>query len=380
MKNKDIKNHNYVLIMAGGIGTRLFPRSTENLPKQFQKIVGNKTLIEQTYDRVRKIVKDDHIFISTHSSYLKLLKKMFPGIPGENYIIEPVRRNTGPAMALATAVIYDKDKDAIIITNASDHLVTKEDEYVSRILDGTHVIENNDDFILCVGITPSSPHTGYGYIEKGKKFQGEKYHSIFRVKRFVEKPGTELAKEYFVSGNFLWNAAYFIWQARHFLDEIKHEDPAMFAGINKIIQAKNSNAYERVLNEEFEKFQNIAVDYLVIEKTKNLLVLPADMGWSDVGNWDVVDAINSHLRDENGNYAEGGTVINVNTRNTTVLSHGDKIIATVGMENIIIVTTEEAFVIIPKGRSEDVKKIVEELISKKSLIGKKLPGKARRKA
>ncbi|MEI6580708.1 MAG: sugar phosphate nucleotidyltransferase [bacterium] len=365
---KTLNNHSYVLIMAGGSGTRLFPRSTDKLPKQFQKIIGEKTLIEQTYDRVKKTVDDDHIYISSNHKYLDLIKKHLPNIPNKNYITEPVKRNTGPAMALATSFIYEKDKDAIIVTVCSDHLVAKEDDYVTKILTGIDVVKNNRGHILCIGITPTSPNTGYGYIEKGKEFLKKDDHVVYTAKRFVEKPNLELAKKYLVSGNFFWNAAYFIWEAKHLLDELKKQSPKMHGGIKKITKAKNKKDYLKVLDKEFFKFENIAIDYLIMEKTKNLLVLPADIGWSDIGSWDVVvDMVGSHLKDKDGNYAEGA-VVNIDTRNTTIFSHDkNKIIATVGLDNFIIITTEDATVIVPKGRSEDVKKIVDELINKKSI-------------
>ena len=359
-------NHIYVLIVAGGSGTRLFPRSTEKLPKQFQKIIGEKTLIEQTYDRVRKTVKDNHIYISSNHKYIDLIKKFLPNIPNKNYITEPVKRNTGPAIALATALIYENDKDAIIVTVSSDHLVMKDDEYTKRILAGAEIIKKNREYILCVGITPTSPHTGYGYIEKGKEFFKKDGIVVYHAKRFVEKPSLELAKEYLSSENFFWNAAYFIWDAKHLLDELKKQNEEMYNGVKKIAKARINTNYKKILDEEFPKFKNIAIDYLIMEKTKDLLVLPADIGWSDIGSWDVVvDMISSNLRDANGNYTEG-TSVNIETRNTTIFSHdSNKVIATVGLDNFIIITTEEATVIIPKGRSEDVKKIVEELIIKK---------------
>ncbi|MEI7810370.1 MAG: sugar phosphate nucleotidyltransferase [bacterium] len=365
---KASNKHNYVLIMAGGSGTRLFPRSTEKLPKQFQKIIGEKTLIEQTYDRVRKTVDDDHIYISSNHQYIDLVKKYLPNVREENYITEPAKRNTGPAMALATAIIYEKDKEAIIVTVCSDHLVMKENEYAERILSGAEVVRNNKNYILCVGITPTSPHTGYGYIEKGKEFYKKGDLVVYNAKRFVEKPNLELAKEYVNSGNFFWNAAYFIWEAKHFLNELKKQDTKMYEGIFKIIKARNDKNYLKILDREFLKFKNIAVDYLIMEKTKNLLVLPADIGWSDIGSWDVVvDMVNASLRDKDGNYSEGN-VVNIDSRNTTIFSHdSSKLIATVGLDNFIIITTEESIVIVPKGRSEDVKKIVEEIINKNNL-------------
>jgi len=362
---KATKEHEYVLIMAGGSGTRLYPRSTDIFPKQFQKIIGEKTLIEQTYNRVKKIVNDEHIYISSNHKYIDLIKKFLPNIPIENYITEPIKKNTGPAIALATALIYKKDKEAIITAIHSDHLVVKTDEYVKAIKTGIAVVKKNSQYILCIGITPTSAHTGLGYIEKNEKFIKETGYIIYNTKRFVEKPNLDSAKQYISSGNFLWNAGYFIWQARHFLSELKKYNLKIYQGVIKISEAKGKNNFQETLNNEFVKFEDIAVDHLIMEKTKNLLVLPVDIGWSDVGSWDVVvDMVLDKNKDLDGNYFEG-TVINIDTHNTTILSHDkSKIIATVGLDNFIIVTTENATVIVPRGQSEDVKKIVFELLKK----------------
>ena len=365
---KKIIDHNYVLIMAGGAGTRLFPRSTEKLPKQFQKIIGEKTLIEQAYDRAKKIVDKKNIFISSNHKYIDLIKKYLPNIPKENYITEPIKRNTGPAMALATALIYKRDKDAIIIATHSDHLVIKDEEYKKGILTGTKVVKNNSDYILCVGITPTSPHTGFGYIEKDKKFTNEDDYTIFSTKRFVEKPNLSIAKKYLESGNFFWNAGYFIWEAKHFLDELNNFNKEIFNGVKKITKINDETLFKKTLDKEFHKFIDISVDHLIMEKTKNLLVLPVDIGWSDIGSWDVVvDMVDNKFRDANGNYTEG-TAINIDTHNTTILSHDkNTLIATIGLDNFIVVTTQEAIIIVPRGRSEDIKKIVEEL-NKNNLV------------
>jgi len=359
---KKINEHEYVLIMAGGSGSRLYPRSTDKLPKQFQNIIGDKTLIEQAYERAKKLVNDDHIYISSNHKYIDLIKKYLPKIPVENYITEPVKRNTGPAISLATALIYKKDKEAIITAVHSDHLVVKTDEYAKAIKAGIKAVKDNSKYILCVGITPTSAHTGLGYIEKKEKFIKTEGYIIYTTKRFVEKPNLDLAKQYVSSGNFFWNAGYFIWQAKHFLAELKKYSPKIHKGVLKIAQSKGHKDFTNILDSEFIKFEDVAIDTLIMEKTSNLLVLPVDIGWSDVGSWDVVaDMVNAQDKDSNGNYIKG-TVINIDTHNTTILSHDDsKIIATIGLDNFIIITTENAIVIVPRGRSEDVKKIVYEL-------------------
>jgi len=355
-KNK----HNYILIMAGGSGNRLYPRSTEALPKQFQRILGDKTLIEYAYDRIVDIFEIDNIYISTNYKYIPLIEKYLPKIPKKNYIIENCKRNTGPAIALATSVIYKRDKEAIIVATHSDHFVLNKEEYQKGILSGISTIEDYSNYILCIGIKPTSPHTGYGYIEKKENFISYNEYIIYNTKRFVEKPNLEKAKEYLSSSNFFWNAGYFIWQAEHFLNELKIFAPDIYRISNKIANNINKKDYTKILEREFTKMPNIAVDNMIMEKTKNLLVLPLDIGWSDIGSWDVVSSLlGENKKDKEGNYKEGN-IINIDTHNTTVLSHDNKrLIATIGLDNFIIITTEEAIVIVPKGRSEEVKKIVD---------------------
>jgi mannose-1-phosphate guanylyltransferase len=361
-KNTKNSNNKYVLIMAGGSGSRLYPRSTDSLPKQFQQIIGDKTLIEQAYDRAKKIVNDDHIYISSNHKYIDLIKKHLPKIPTENYITEPTKKNTGPAISLATAIIYKKDPKAVIVAAHSDHLVLKPDEYAKSIKTGIKIVQNNPNHILCIGITPTSAHTGLGYIEKDKIFTKSDGSIIYSTKCFVEKPNLDLAKQYVSSGNFFWNAGYFIWQAKHYLNELKKYDSKLYDGVTKIALSKGNNDYIKVLDKEFSKFKDIAVDHLIMEKTPNLLVLPVDIGWSDIGSWDVVaDMVDINEKDSEGNYSKGN-IVNIDTHNTVIFSHDpNKIIATVGLDNFIIVSTEKAIIIVPRGRSEDVKKIVIEL-------------------
>lgn len=356
------ENHDYVLIMAGGSGSRLFPRSTPSNPKHFQKIIGDKTLIESTYDRVKKVVRPSHIFVSSNKKYLNLLRKYLPEIPEENYIIEPLKKNTGPATAFATGVIYKKDKDAIIMTTASDHLVLDEDEYERGVNVGLSVIKENPDHILCVGIEPTRPHIGYGYIRRGELFEKRGDYSIYNVVRFVEKPNLKTAKEYIASGNYFWNASYFIWSAEHFLSELQKVDKNIYGSVEKIMNSFGKKDFDFVVDREFQLMDSVAVEYMLIEKTNKLLTLPLEIGWSDVGSWDAVASMaDKELHDDSGNYSEG-RVLHVDTKNTMVLSHSEeKIVATVGLSDLIIVTTEKATVILPKGRSEEVKKIVENL-------------------
>lgn len=354
-------NHHYILIMAGGSGTRLYPRSRDVKPKQFQNIIGNKTLLEQTYDRAIQVVSNNHIYISSNHRYTDLIKECLPAIPVQNYITEPVKRNNGPAMALANAIIQARDPQAIIASFHADHLVLKDDQFVHSIKAGFKTIEKYPTKILCIGIRPTKPHTGYGYIERDSLVDGISGYSIYQVKQFIEKPDQKTAEQYLKKGSFLWNAGYFIWNTVHFSREIKKHLPAVAKGL-KIITARIGQLnFRPTLDQEFKRFPDIAIDYALMEKT-DLLLLPADLGWSDIGSWDaVVDTISSESKDPDGNYSEG-LISLVDCHQTTILGHNEnKLVAAIGLDNVIVVTTDDVVLITARGRSESVKKIIEDL-------------------
>ena len=345
--------------MAGGSGTRLYPISTEKKPKQFHKIISNETLIEETYNRISDFIDPENIIISSNKKYKKLISMYLPQIPPKNYIIEPIKKNTGPAIALATALIYKRNKNAIIISNHSDHIIVNKNEYKKGILKGIKIVKKNKDNILCIGIKPTKPHTGYGYIEKHEEFHKENNYSIYKTKKFVEKPNIKTAEEYFYSGNFFWNAGYFIWTAETFLKNLKKFSPDIWDKVDKISQYEGKINFLNILNKEFIKMPDISIDHLIMEKTQDLLVLPLDIGWSDVGSWDAVsDLIPQEKRDKDGNYFEGNEIQIENSQTTIISQDNKKTISTIGLKNMIIIITPKAILITPKGRSEDVKKII----------------------
>ena len=353
-KNKN--NSYYALILAGGSGERLYPRSRNNKPKQFQKLFGKKTLVEQTYNRITKFIIPENIYISTNQEYKTLTQKILPKIPEENYICEPCKKNTAAAIALSTALINKKNPEAIIASVHSDHVVLNENNFIKVFQNSFQSIEKDPKSIITIGIQPTLPYTGYGYIERKKNKLPEKYFSIYKAIKFVEKPNKETALRYFQKGTFYWNAGYFIFKASHLLDEIKKYIPDMHSAIVNII-----NNFD-LLNKEYNKLPDIPIDIAIMEKTSNLKVIPADLSWSDVGSWDSVSAlIDSNKLDNNNNYSEGLTIL-YDTYNSMILSsNSNKLIATIGLDNIIVVETDDVILISQKGRSEEVKKIVEKL-------------------
>lgn len=364
MKKKT--NHHYILIVAGGSGTRLYPRSREDKPKQFHPIIGKKTLIEQTFDRARKIVDAEHIYISVNKKYFSLVREFLPHVPVKNIIVEPVKRNTAPAMALATAIIGKRDPEAVIASLHSDHLILRPSIFTKVIKTAFDFVDNNKDIIATIGIHPTSPHTGYGYIEREDRHSELGDFTAYSVAKFVEKPNRDKALEYLNKGGFYWNAGYFVWSAKHFLDELSKFQPVISKGVLKVIKEIDSSTYNQTLDKEFTKLPNIAIDLAIMEKTRKLVVVPADLGWSDVGSWDSVsDLLDNDVKTREGNYIEG-LVVPLDTHNSVILSNSSKkLVATIGLDNIIVIVTDDALIISQKGRTEEVKYIVEELKSRK---------------
>lgn len=354
-------NHRYIIILAGGSGTRLYPRSRENTPKQFQKIVGDSTLFEQTIKRVLIHSRLERIFIVTSEQYIHLIKKYLPELPDSNICAEPVRKNTGPALAYATALILKRDPDALIASLHSDHIVLRNDTFTQSLECAFDMVDTTSSAIVTIGIQPTSPHTGYGYIERDTSHIDVHNISVYKALRFVEKPNKKVALEYVRKGTFSWNTGYFVYNARNFMHEIEIYDPKMYSIVTRIVESYGTPAYTGVLQSEFKKFDNCAIDFVLMEKTKNMYIIPADLGWSDVGSWDsVANLLNDDALDENENYLEGLT-IPIDTHNTVILGQKEKLIATIGLNNIIVVSTDDAVLIAQRGRSEDVKKVVEYL-------------------
>ncbi|EKD56639.1 MAG: hypothetical protein ACD_58C00131G0014 [uncultured bacterium] len=356
---------NYIVIMAGGVGTRLWPLSRKSSPKQLQTFVGNQSMIQETFDRVKEIVPVVNILISTNNRYKTQIMKQLPEIPENNYILEPVSRNTAPAMGLIASYIIKRDSDAVITTLASDHLVNNKENFVSVIKAAFEVIDKNPEYINTIGLKPTFAHTGLGYIEKSEKLKmkNEKLLNnveVYNIKQFVEKPNLETAQKYVDSGNFFWNASYFTWQAKNLLDIIKLHQPDIYIHLEKIIKAIGTDQENQVITDEFNLMPDLAIDYIV-EQLDKVSLIPADLGWDDIGSWQVLQEIMANLSGKN--VIERGNHIGLDNKNCLVYAQ-DKLIATVGLEDVIIVDTPNATLICHKNRSQDVKKIIDKLKEK----------------
>jgi len=341
----------YAVIMAGGTGTRLWPVSRKERPKQFQKFTSSKTMIQETYDRVAKIVSKDNIFVSTTVDYKSLTLEQLPKISEKQLIIEPSARGTAAAIALVAKSIHQVNPKAVVATVASDHAIKNIDEFVGVLSIALETAEKNVDKLVTVGINPTYPDTELGYIKMGKEFSNNK-RRVFYVDSFVEKPDQKTAEKYLAGWEYLWNASYFVFSAEKFLEWTRKYTP-------KIINVLNiEDAEER--NKKYETLDNVPIDTAMIEKmdSESRLVVPSELQWSDVGNWGALfDFFKDSLKSEmivKGNHIDSGS------KNCLVYSE-DKMVATVGLEDIIIVETEDAVLVADKKRVSEVKKIIDKL-------------------
>lgn len=344
------------VIMAGGRGERFWPKSRTNYPKQFLSLTKDgETMIQKTVKRLLPMVAMEDIFVVTNVSYAALVQEQLPSLPAENVLTEPCARNTAPCIGLAAAVIRKKYGEAMMLVLPSDHLIRYEEMYIDTLRQAVAVAEK-DENLVTIGITPTYPETGYGYINFARDTALE-MPGVYRVERFVEKPDLETAKEYLASHRYLWNSGMFVWKTSSILMNIQKLMPDIYEGLTRIEAAVGTADYESVLEAEYQAFRSESIDFGVMEKAENIYTLPGSFGWDDVGNWLAVERINS--TNEYGNYIEGD-VITIGTERSTICG-GKRLVAAVGVEDLIVVDTDDAVLICAKDSTQDVKKVIENL-------------------
>lgn len=342
------------LIMAGGRGERFWPRSRQNMPKQFLSLTDDgKTMIQLTVERILPLVAMEDIFIVTNRSYKDLVRSQLPELPEENILCEPVGKNTAPCIGLGAVHMAKRYGDAVMMVLPSDHLIKYTSLFLNTLSDACEVAEQGENLVT-LGIAPDSPETGYGYI----KFQPETtLGRAFSVEKFVEKPDLETAKAYLASEQYLWNSGMFIWKTSTILKNLEAYLPETYQGLCKIGEAIGTDMEEQALERAFQAFKAESIDYGVMEKAKNIYILSGSFGWDDVGSWLAVSRIKRS--NELGNVVNGN-VVTVDTRNTTIQG-GGKLIAAVGLEDMIVVDSEDALLICEKDHAGDIKKVLENL-------------------
>ncbi len=344
---------NWVLIMAGGAGTRFWPASRLERPKQVLKVNSSKPLIRETVDRVLSVVPKNRILVLTQKRQFSAIKKALPGIPSKNFIIEPVGRNTAPALGLGALTAFRRDPQAVVACLPSDQIIRDKNKFVKVLRTGIETAKAGTVHVT-FGIPPRSPETGFGYIERGAAAGKKSGIPVFNVKRFVEKPDFKTAQKYVKSGRFFWNAGIFVWNAKFLISELKKYQPEIYGKLQKIRNEKD-------LRKIYPSIAAISIDYAVMEKAKNVRVIPGDFGWSDIGSWSAFETI---WKKDPAKNAVRGKVVTVDSTGNIV--DGDsKLVALVGVRDLVVVSTEDAILVSRKDKVQDVRKVIDILRKQK---------------
>ena len=342
------------LIMAGGKGTRFWPLSTEEKPKQFLNLIGNETMIQMTINRIKPIIPIERIFVCTGEIYVDLVKEQLSELPERNIIVEPEGRNTTPCIALSSFVINRYYKDSTMVVLPSDHLINDEEEFRRIILEADNFIENNNNAIITLGMEPSRAETGYGYIKCSENKTKSIKSEIIKVEKFVEKPNKELAKEYVSSGNYLWNGGMFIWTVENILREISKYSPNTFEALHNIEEVKEENLQD-LINREYVNTEEISIDYSVLEKSKDVYVIPSNFGWDDIGSWEAVERYTE--KDNLGNVLIGRAT-SLKGNNNLLVSSNHRVIVE-GLSDIYVIENDGKIIIGKKSNVVNVSELKE---------------------
>ena len=346
----------YSLIMAGGSGTRFWPRSKVKKPKQFLNILGKDSLIQETIHRFATFTNTENIYVVSNKSQAEVLEAQTPMLPKENLIYEPVGRNTLPCIGLAAMFAEKENPDGIMVVTPSDHLIQNNELFRDTVLAGAKIAEEKDG-IVTIGITPTYPATGFGYVQTSENITGSEAIKQFKVECFVEKPDAPTASKYLEQGGFYWNSGLFIFKVSVFIEAIEKFAPELYKDLRKIQAEIGLPSFDTTLDTIYRAVESISVDYGIMEHATNLYLVEGNFDWNDLGSWESVYQVNP--KDENGN-AGSGEVIFQDSKNSFI--HTDNgLIALVGLDDVIVVQDGNTTLVCPRGKAEDVKKIVDQL-------------------
>lgn len=350
----------YALILGGGSGTRLWPRSRQRTPKQLLNIAAEESMLQATFDRLRPLMPPENVYIITNEACAPEIRRQLPLVPAANTLAEPAGRNTAPAIGLGSLYIRRRDPEAVVATVSADHLIRDKDEFVAVMNTAAGLARQGH--LVTVGIKPSRPDTGYGYIELGRGIESADGQPAYEVARFREKPDLETAKQFLAGGKHLWNAGMFVWRVDAVLDAIGEHLPDLHQALTEIDDAIGTDHEAAVLESVWSGVDSVSIDYGVLEKAGNVAVVPADLGWSDIGTWaslaEVLPA------DAEGNVVLGCEHLGLGTAGTLV-SGSRRLIATIGLQDVIVIDTEDVVLVCAKERAQDVKDLVDKLKAQK---------------
>jgi mannose-1-phosphate guanylyltransferase len=345
----------YAVIMAGGTGTRLWPLSTKENPKQTHKLIGDLTLFQEAVRRVEPLLGIEHILVVAGRKHVPLLKQQEPGIPDENFIVEPKGMGTAPCIGLAAIHLANLNPESIMIVLTADHYIGDVDEFQHVLEVATKAAEEGP--LVTLGIKPNEPSTGYGYIEHGDSLKKIQSHSVLKAKRFTEKPDSENASKMVKLGNYSWNSGMFIWKVSRILEEFRLQMPILFEQLEIIRKVIGTPYYNEVLENSWQKVPRETIDYGVMENALDVAVIPIDIDWSDLGTW---SSLMELLPSDSSGNAVKGKHLGIDTNNCLIFG-GKRTIGTIGVNNLVIVETDEAILVCDMDQDQKVKELVNHL-------------------
>lgn len=343
----------YAVIMAGGVGSRFWPRSKKKTPKQLLNIFGTNTMIQETVKRLKGIVPEKNIFVITNKVQRDEIVRQLPEVPEENVIEEPFGRNTAACIGLASVIVKSKCADAVTLILPADHIIRDTEDYHRTLKEAAEFADRSKGLVT-IGIRPSRPETGYGYIQMEENEAADHIHKVYT---FAEKPNYATAVRFLESGDFYWNSGMFIWHVDAILSEIEKYMPDLHEGLDELKPSLNSPHFNETLADVYGKLRNISIDYGIMEKSQNVYLIKGEFSWSDVGSWEEVYQLTD--KDENGN-AVVGNIFTEMTVDSYIYSP-DKFTSVIGVDNLIIINTDDALLVCRRDKSQDVKKIVDHL-------------------
>lgn len=343
----------YAVIMAGGVGSRFWPRSKKRLPKQLLKIFGENTMIQDTVERISSIVSKENVLIVTNEVQKEGVKEQLPYIPDENILVEPFGRNTAACIGLASIIVQQRDPDAVTFVLPADHIIKDGENFINTLMDAAKFADDNPALVT-IGIVPTRPETGYGYIQIDEESEKE---NVFKVLTFAEKPNYATAVNFINSGDFFWNSGMFIWKIETIMNEIKQHMPDLYEGLQQIKEQIDSPDFLNILSNIYGQLRSISIDYGIMEKSENVFLVKGKFNWSDVGSWEAVYQLSD--KDQDGN-VKTGTVYTDMVLDSYIYSP-EKFTAVIGLDDIIVINCNDALLICKRDKAQDVKNIIDYL-------------------
>ncbi len=345
----------HALIMAGGGGTRFWPRSRQQKPKQFLNLVGERSLLQQAVDRIEAMVPPEHTWVITSAQHTDLVAEHLPGLAKERIIGEPCGRDTAACIGLGAALIARDDPDATMIVMPADHVIEPAQEFLRATQVAEQMVAEHPDALVTIGIPPTFPATGYGYIQRGPEITHRQGISIFKVKSFREKPGADLAEQWVVSGDYYWNSGIFFWKARTILEILKAKQPGLAEAVERIAAAWPTGKRDEVFRTEYENLPRLSIDYAVMESAEEVLVVQAPYRWDDVGSWLALDRM--HAQDATGNTVLANHC-GLDTAQCVIVAEPGTLVATVGVSNLLIIQDGDAILVADRRDEAAIKNLV----------------------